>query len=336
MQTVKLVDEFFEGAVSLEKTPDGVKPWRLTHDKLPLFDSGLAVNASMTAGVRMRFATDATTIGLALEPTTNSEGQSDYRMFDLTVDGDIKSMMQVPVADEEFCFDEIAPGMKTVEIWFPVWFAVIVRHIIVNDGATVEPVEDTRPKWVTYGSSITHAVRSHSPAQTWSAVVARKHKLNLMQLGYGGQCHMDPVVAIMIRDLPADLITLKMGINMIGGSIGIRTYAPAVVGMVQIIREKHPDTPIALISPIISPANEETISHSSGIMLPQMRTEMERVANIMCEMGDTNLRYFNGADLFGAEQADEHNMPDGLHPYPDGNILMGERFSDLIMSQYYK
>ena len=33
---------------------------------------------------------------------------------------------------------------------------------------------------------------------------ARTHNLDLTCLGYGGQCHLDPIVASMIRDLPAD------------------------------------------------------------------------------------------------------------------------------------
>jgi hypothetical protein len=83
--------------------------------------------------------------------------------------------------------------------------------------------------------------------------VVRRRGLHLTSLGFGGQCHLDAMMGRVIADLPADYITLKLGINTIGGSHSARTYPAAIVGLVQIIRDKHPDTPMALVSPRASP-----------------------------------------------------------------------------------
>ena len=67
------------------------------------------------------------------------------------------------------------------------------------------------------------------------------------------------MIARMIRDLPADFLSMKVGINIQGGNtLNERTFRAAIIGFVQIVREKHPDTPFAVISPIYSPPRETT------------------------------------------------------------------------------
>jgi hypothetical protein len=55
-------------------------------------------------------------------------------------------------------------------------------------------------------------------------------------------------VARMIRDEPADIISLKLGINLHNmTSATHRTFAPMALGFIQTIREGHPITPILII-----------------------------------------------------------------------------------------
>ena len=57
----------------------------------------------------------------------------------------------------------------------------------------------------------------------------------------------------MIRDLPADAIGLKLGINMTSGSVSDRTCRALAIGLIKTIRDGHPDTPLAVVSPICHP-----------------------------------------------------------------------------------
>ncbi len=75
-------------------------------------------------------------------------------------------------------------------------------------------------------------------------------QLDMTALGYDGQCHMNTLITMMIRDLPARLIMLKLGINMMTGSYNARSFEPAVIGFVRILREGHPWIPIGLVSSI--------------------------------------------------------------------------------------
>ena len=82
--------------------------------------------------------------------------------------------------------------------------------------------------WATWGSSLTHCVRAGSAARVWPGTVARTHDVNLVNLGFGGQCHLDPMVAMHIRDLPASCISMKLGINMMSGSVNAIEKAAAL------------------------------------------------------------------------------------------------------------
>ena len=193
------------------------------------------------------------------------------------------------------------------------------------------PVEDNRLRWVTYGSSLTHCVRAHSPARTWPAIVARRRGLHLTSLGFGGQCHLDAMVGMVIRDLPADLITLKLGINTIGGTLGARTYPSAIVGLVQIIREKHPDTPVALVSPMGYPPHE-TAPNVVNYTIGGMRRDMEAVHRRLVALGDKNLIYVNGLDVFNLELIDRY-AEDQCHPDADGIEVQAENFDRAVMER---
>ena len=159
--------------------------------------------------------------------------------------------------------------------------------------------------------------------------MARRFDLNLLSLGFGGDCHLDPMVAMLIRDLPADYISLKLGINTVGGTVAARTYPALVTAAVQIIREKHPHTPLALISPIGYPPNE-TKPNVVGYTIEGMRRDMEAVQRRFVARGDMRLYYVNGLDLFGLDDIATYTQ-DQCHPNAEGIDLQAERFCDKVM-----
>ena len=81
--------------------------------------------------------------------------------------------------------------------------------------APVTAADDNRPRWLHHGSSISHGSIATHPTETWPVVAARLAGLDLVNLGLGGSALLDPFVARTIRDTPADLISLKLGINLV-------------------------------------------------------------------------------------------------------------------------
>lgn len=280
----------------------------------------------MPAGVRLAFRSNTTSVAGQFVP------QTELAPIDLCIDGQLRQ--SVPLAGKDsFQFDGLSNRDKLVELWLPQFGPFQLRSLTLSASATLAPFEDARPRWITYGSSITHCRTAESPTQTWPAIVARERNLNLTCLGYGGQCHLDPLVATMIRDLPADFISLCVGINVLGGAtMNERTFRPGIIAFVRIIREKHPTTPIAVISPIYSESREST-PNIVGLDLRSMRKEVAAAVEALENHGDHNIRYIDGLQLFGPELADL--CPDGLHPSAEGYKVMGQRFLKVVAPKLF-
>ena len=131
-------------------------------------------------------------------------------------------------------------------------------------------------------------------------------------------------------DQPADYITLKLGINCIGGSLNARTFPAAVLSLVQIIRAQHPETPIGLISPIGYPPNENQ-PNAVGYTIEAMRCDIVDVHKRLVEMGDDNLQYFDGLQVFSLAEIDRY-AEDQCHPEGDGIEVMADNFDRNVMT----
>jgi len=235
------------------------------------------------------------------------------------------------VADQEISADGVAifpdqpSGTLRYELWLPQNVPAKIMGVLVDDLDAVTAAVPLPRRWITYGSSITHGKQASAPALTWPALVALKHHVDLTCLGFGGQCHLDPLVARVIGSQPADAISIKVGINIQGnGSLNVRTFRPNVIAFARLIREVHPDVPLALISPIYTPVRK-TLLNRADLNLTIMRDHIATACDILQAHGDTQIRYLDGLALLGSEDRDR--LPDFLHPDTVGYGLMAERFS---------
>ncbi|HHT27713.1 MAG TPA: GDSL family lipase [Firmicutes bacterium] len=323
MQIIPIDEQYIHGAVSLEKDEFGCKPWRLPYDKITLYAKPLVQKAEMPAGVRVGLMSTTRQVHLTVVPNDVE------RAFSCVIDDELVETSVLAPGEEEVCFSNLKPENKRVEIYLPLNVPVILRHLTIEPKTTYAPLPDDRPRMIAYGSSITHAVGSASPAQTWPALVARRWRLHLTSLGYGAQCHIEPMTALMIRDLPADFITLCLGINVIGqNSLSLRTCQAAVIGMIRIIREKHSDIPLVVQSPIYA-TDREIVENKVGFTTVKMRAEILSAVSKLQEMGDANLYYVDGLRIFGAEH--KEFLADKLHPNADGYCLMADNYERVVM-----
>ncbi len=315
------------GAISVEPTAAWSMPWRLPYQQRELFPPvDLIGRARMPAGVRLTFVSDTRTV------TGTLVAQPEMGVIDLCCNGEFIATVALEGRDH-FQFDNLPAGEKVIELWLPQFGEFQLRGLTIDDHATLVAHTDTRPRWITYGSSITQCRTAASPTQTWPAIVARQRNFNLTCLGFGGQCHLEPMLARLLRDLPADYLSMCVGINIYGAaSLSPRTFRAAIIGFVQIVREKHPDTPYAVMSPIYSPPREST-RNAVDFTLQTMREEVAAAVAALRAAGDANLHYINGLDVFGDTYA--HLLPDELHPDAAGYQVMGENFTQKVANPYF-
>ena len=334
MQPVILHETSFFGALSVERLDGALRPWRLPDDQLELYPApgdSLVGRAMESSGVRLRLATDAPEIGIGFRPL-RGEPMGEGHSLDVTLDGELAASVQVAPGARSANFSGLPAAAKVVEVWLPHTSPIEVTGLAVSPGCSCEPAPDPRPRWVTYGSSLTHCRRAHSPARTWPAIVARRRGWHLTSLGFGGNCCLEPMLGITIRDLPADFISLKLGINCINnGALSARTFKAAVIGLVQIIRERHPDTPLALISPIGYPPHETT-PNLVGYTIGGMREDIADAYARLAGRGDANLYHFDGLELFSLDEIARY-AEDQCHPDAAGIELMAEHFLNRVAAR---
>lgn len=311
----------WEGLISLEKTDSWTMPWRIPESERRFFDAGNFLEmAAHSTGVRLRLRSD----------TCHLQGEFEgdaLANLDLLCNGKLVSQ-ELLSQSRNFQFGPLPSGMNELELWLPHNRSFRLRYLEVDADAECYPWPDQRPRWIAYGSSITHSVSATSPTQTWVSAVALRMGWSATNLGYSGNCHMEPMVALMIRDLPADILTLCIGVNIHGASsTSSRSFIPAIIGFIRILREKHPTTPIYLISPIFASARE-TMFNAVGMTLSEVRSQVEEAAKRLTEEGDTFLSYIDGLDLLGP--GDYALIPDGVHPSEGGYIRLIDRLLPML------
>ncbi|MER5946848.1 GDSL-type esterase/lipase family protein [Streptomyces sp. NPDC001904] len=373
--TVPLTADLLRGALDVERTPLGLLPHRLpAWARAQNTDGQLAMAESQPSGVRLAFRTRATAIELDTLPTKRvyvgalprAEG-----LYDLVVDGRLAGQDSVsgghtltidmtegtfertPGTPGTLRFTDLPDTLKDVEIWLP--HNETTELVALRADAPVEaaPAPD-RPVWLHHGSSISHGSDAASPTTTWPALAASRAGVELINLGFGGAALLDPFTARAVRDTPADLISVKIGINIVNADVmRMRALTPAVHGFLDTIREGHPTAPLLVVSPILCPVHEDTPGPSAPdfgdpadgrvtfkamgdpaevalgkLTLRTIRDELARIVEQRAA-DDPNLHYVDGLDLYGEADHAELPLPDDIHPDAATHRRIGERFADL-------
>ncbi|WP_092924969.1 GDSL-type esterase/lipase family protein [Actinopolyspora alba] len=368
-----LTANLLRGAVETEHTERGLLPHRLPARALAQCGDGqLAMAESQPSGVRLALRTRATTVELDTVPTKRIYRGAPPRpdgIYDLLVDGSLVEQSHVSGGDTleidmttgdvqrhtgpvgTLRFTDLPERVKDLEIWLP--HDETTELVALRTDAPVEPSpKPDRAVWLHHGSSISHGSNAASPTATWPALAANTAGVDLVNLGLGGSALLDPFTARTMRDTPADLISLKLGINLVNADLmRLRALTPAVHGFLDTIREGHPDAPLLVVSPIHCPIHESTPGPSAPdlteselgrlrflatgdpaerangkLTLETIRAELARiVAQRAAE--DPRLHYLDGRELYGPTDYAELPLPDELHPDSAAHRRMGDRFT---------
>lgn len=378
LRDVPLTDELFRGVVELERTANGVQPHRLpawARRQLP--DPQLLMAEAQPSGVRLVMQTTATTIELTTRPTRVGYVGAPARpagVHELVVDGEAFGRASVDGGDlllidmttggrdvtrgepGTVMFGDLPAQSKTVELWLP--HNELTELVALRADAAVEPVGPSgRRVWLHHGSSISHGSNALTPTGTWPAVAAASAGVDLVNLGFGGSALLDPATARTMRDLPADVISVKIGINLVNADLmRVRGFVAAVHGFLDTIREGHPDAPLLVVSPILCPIHEDTPGPGmpdpstlgtdavrfmatgdpadvamGRLTLRVIREQLRRIVEAR-RVDDPHLHLLDGLSLYGEADAEAHPLPDALHPSAETHQLMGERFAKLALA----
>ncbi|MEU6262478.1 GDSL-type esterase/lipase family protein [Saccharopolyspora shandongensis] len=373
--TTPITADLLRGALDLERTEHGLLPHRLpAWARAQYTDGQLATAESQPSGVRLVLRTRATVVELDVLATKTVYQGLPTRpgsVYDLLVDGRLTDQASAPggnvvTVDVATGSTETRPGpvgtvrfaglpdrAKEVEIWLP--HNELTQLVALRTDAPVEPVPTGRRRvWLHHGSSISHGSNAASPSTIWPALAAALGDVELINLGFSGNALLDPFTARTLRDTPADLISVKIGINVVNADLmRLRAFTPAVHGFLDTIREGHPTTPLLVVSPILCPIHEDTpgpgafdvdalragkvrfratgdpAERAAGkLTLGIIRDELARIVKQRAA-DDPNLHHLDGLELYGEADFAELPLPDRLHPDAAAHRRIGERFAGL-------
>ena len=373
--------ELLRGLAELEDTGRGQLPHRLPRAARAQCDDPQLLSAeAQPAGVRLAMRTAATVIELDVLRTrvvlVGVPPRADG-VVDLLVDGQRVQQATLHGGDlmrvdpttgaaqtergevAKLRFAGLAPRDKTLELWLPHYERT--ELVGLRTDAPIAAAPTTRPIWVHHGSSISQGSNAATPSTTWPALAAAGANLDLANLGFSGSAMLDPFVARAIRDRPADLISVKIGINLVNSDVmRQRAFGPAVHGFLDTIRDGHATAPIVVIGPLYCPIHERTpgpgsfdvgalaegairfvaqgdpadaVVPNAGLRRLTLASIRERLGQLMAQRlaDDPHMSYVDGLDLYGPGDESTHPLPDGLHPDGATHRLIAERFVPLAL-----
>lgn len=212
------------------------------------------------------------------------------------------------------------PGEKECLLYLPLFDRVDRLEIGVAPGSEIRPMENPfRRKIVVHGSSITHGAAASRAGMSYPALLSRRTGLHFLNLGFSGQCTMQPEFAAYLADVEADAFVFDCFSNPRAATIDERFDT-----FVDIIRAKHPETPLIFL---------QTVVRESGNFNGHLR-EMERLKRTAAEAQlrermphDPHLYFVDPGDLLGS---DRNATVDGTHPTDLGFDRMLERIEPRI------
>ncbi|MBT4502452.1 MAG: hypothetical protein HOC74_32260 [Gemmatimonadetes bacterium] len=273
-----------------------------------------------SAGICARFATDADSIdarwslrseSLAMDhmPATGVSG------LDLYVRADDGQWRWLGVGrPTEFPTNTVSlvSGLPREQreylLYLPLYNGVTSVEIAVPADATIEPGPPRPPgrdkPIVFYGTSITQGGCASRPGMVHTALLGRWLDCPIVNLGFSGNGTMDTTVADLLAEMDVAIYAIDCLPNMNPEQVAERT-----VPLVQIIRQKRPETPIVLVedrTATNAAVHKARIQHHSA-----MRAALSGAYDELVAAGDRNLHYLPGEPFMGD---DGEATVDGSHP----------------------
>ena len=224
----------------------------------------------------------------------------------------------IPVAEKNFSFEfsrALPEGMHEYRIFMPLYSGIESLQIGLSEGATIEkaPIHKVEKPILFYGSSITQGGCASRPSNCHAALLSQAVDAEQINLGFSGNAKGEKEMAELIASLDLSCFVMDYDYNAPTPEHLQNTHEP----FFKIIREKHPDLPVVMISRCFTnPDNlEDTTKRRNIIMQTYLNARTQ---------GDAHVYFVDGLETF-AQEAIEWPTVDRCHPTDLGFYLMTKR-----------
>lgn len=215
-------------------------------------------------------------------------------------------------------------GMQEFTIHFPCYGTPKFLRIGLTPGAVIEPPtpwKDPRPV-VVYGTSIQQGGCASRPGMCHTNQMSRMLNRPFINLGFSGSGKGEPAMAEILASIE-DPAMYVLDYDANAGVPGLRA---TLMNVIRIIREKHPVTPILLVSQL--PFYWELGKFEYN----QDRFELTEIhlnaIRQQREAGDMNIHFLDGTSLYGSDPTE--CTVDGVHATDLGFYMISRRMAPVI------
>ncbi len=280
---------------------------------------GLRCNSS--SSIILDFYSD--TDHLSFEAELSSATSLTHGAFDLLVDDVLIDSVPVEVDTCRTVSFNLPAGEHRITVYLPWSTATVLRHLEIDDGASLFPVEKGL-RILSIGDSITQGYTAVHPSMTYVSCMARFLNAEVLNQGIGGYQFFEESLN-GAPDWQPDLITLAYGTNDFSCIATAKEYETQVRTYMQKLTATYPDTPILAITPIYRGDKpiDELIQEKDYTFLDAMDILHRVFAQFEQVTVVDGLSFFpRHTDFF---------VPDYLHPNDLGFSIYGQAISNEIL-----
>jgi hypothetical protein len=213
------------------------------------------------------------------------------------------------------------PGQRDYTLYLPLYNGVDSLEVGVSSEADFQPIAPRKAKPIVfYGTSITHGACASRPGMPHPAILGRRLKMPIINLGFSGNGRMEKEVGALLSELDPAVYVIDCLPNMTGDMVKERAEP-----LVRQLRAVHPDTPIVMVE-------DRTYTYAwvrkeSRDRHAYSRTEFQNAFKRLETSGIGSLHYLEGHDLLGS---DGEAATDGSHPSDLGFMRQADVFEPVL------
>jgi lysophospholipase L1-like esterase len=286
--------------------------------------------AQSSSGAAIRFKSNCTTLAIRYENLYTS-GMRNMHVFgqsgvDLYTDN-VYIGTAIHGKDkgvEHVYFKNAVTEFREHVLYLPLYNGIKIKAIGINSNATItKPSPFAIPKPVVfYGTSITQGGCASRPGMSYQAILCRKLNLEHINLGFSGNGKGEKEVVEAVAEIDTSCFVLDFMANNKNRDTLEKVYEP----FVHTIRQKHPTTPIILVTRIYAARESSLVGGHEFI--EAKRDVIRNTYKKLISEGDQNLSLVEGYSLLGPNEGD--GLVDGSHPNDLGFQLMADRLAPII------
>ena len=217
----------------------------------------------------------------------------------------------------------MTPEFREYKLFLPLYDGVTKLEVGIDSTASIEKASPSTVKPIVfYGTSITQGGCASRPGMAHTNIISRKLDVDCINYGFSGNGRMETPIVELISEIDARFYVIECLQNMDSERVSER-----VKPLVDIIRTKHPHTPIVLVENMMY--TTAFLDHTEETRLIQENAALKNEYDKIIKSGTPNIFYIKDNKDF---LVDNEGTVDGVHLTDLGFL----RYADYLMENFKK